>query len=92
MPRESFDYVISSEVRLTVLTTLSKSSSTPAQIARKVEKHLSHISRALRELEDRQLVSCLNPQDSKPRVYSLTSQGNDVCKQIERHQIYMHFR
>ena len=50
MALESLDFVLSSETRLKVLSFLSKDAGTPTQLARQVEKHLSHISRALRSI------------------------------------------
>jgi predicted transcriptional regulator len=89
MSSDSIDFVISSETRLRILAFLSRGSSTPTQLARAIEKHLSHISRALAELERKQLVACQNPQYSKPRVYALTSQGDRVLTEIHRYRARM---
>ena len=82
MSVDSFDFVLSSETRLRIISFLGKSSSTPTQLAREVQKHLSHISRALRELESKDLVSCASPKNSKPRVYCLTNEGIEVLNEI----------
>ncbi|MDG6997565.1 MAG: ArsR family transcriptional regulator [Nitrososphaerota archaeon] len=86
MSAESFDFVISSQIRLTVLSFLSHNSCTPTQLAKTFEKHLSHISRALRELENKDLVICSSPPNSKPRVYQLTNDGSQLLKEIYRYQ------
>jgi predicted transcriptional regulator len=89
MPNESFDFVLSSQVRLKVLSYLWNESSTPTQLASKAQKHLSHISRALKELEARELVACSNPDYYKQKKYSLTKQGTDVVNEIRKYQIRM---
>ncbi|MHB1908979.1 MAG: helix-turn-helix domain-containing protein [Nitrososphaerales archaeon] len=90
MQHESLDFVISSETRLRILAFLSKDMSTPTQLAQKIEKHLSHVSRALRELEEKQLVSCVNPSYTKPRLYSLTPEGQILIREVERHNLRVH--
>ena len=87
MSLESLDFVLSSETRLKVLSFLSNDSETPTQLAKLVQKHLSHISRALRELESKDLVSCSTPESSKPRVYCLTTEGDKLVKEIYRYRV-----
>ncbi len=89
MPNETFDFVLSSNVRLKILGFLSRESATPTQLASKSEKHLSHISRALKELEARELVACANPDYYKQKRYALTKQGTDVVNEIRKYQIRM---
>ena len=89
MSTDSFDFVLSSETRFRILSFLSKNSGTPTQLAREVQKHLSHISRALRELESKDLVSCAAPKNTKPRVYTLTSEGDRLFREINRYRVRM---
>jgi predicted transcriptional regulator len=84
LPRESFDFVVSSETRLKIVSFLSRDAHTPTQLAHNIQKHLSHISRALKELEDRHLVACENPANTKPRVYSLTPEGHYVMDELNK--------
>ncbi len=90
MSEQFFDFVVASETRIKILAWLSKDVSTPTELAKKIEKHLSHVSRALRELEDRELVSCVNPTNTKPRIYSLTPQGMDLMAELNRHNLRVH--
>jgi DNA-binding transcriptional ArsR family regulator len=89
MQHDSVEFVISSETRLRILSFLSRGASTPTQLARSIEKHLSHISRALSELEKKELVTCQNPSYTKPRVYTLTTQGDRVLAEIHRYRARM---
>ncbi len=84
---DSLDFVLSSETRFRILSFLSMSSSTPTQLAKQIEKHLSHISRALRELESKDLVACANPNNSKPRQYKLTPEGDRLLREINRYRV-----
>ncbi len=89
MPSQTFKFVLSSQIRLKVLGFLSRQPATPTEIASKTEKHLSHISRTLKELEARDLVLCSNPNYYRERKYVLTSQGTQVVDQIRRYEIRM---
>jgi len=88
MTAESLDFVLSSETRLRILSFLSTNSGTPTQLAKQISKHLSHISRALRELESMDLVSCSNQKNSKPREYRLTPEGDRILREIYQHRIH----
>jgi len=87
MPFDSLDFVLSSETRFRILSFLSKDAETPTQLAKLVEKHLSHISRALRELESKDLVICSNPKNTKPREYHLTAEGDRLLREIYRYRV-----
>ncbi len=89
MQNETFDFVLSSQVRLKILGCLSRESATPTQLASKAQKHLSHISRALKELEAKDLVACSNPEYYKQKKYALTEQGNDVIREISKYRLRM---
>lgn len=87
MSVDSFDFVLSSETRFRVLSFLSKNSRTPTELAKDVQKHLSHISRALRELEGKHLVSCDAARNAKPRVYQLTTEGDRLMREINKYRV-----
>jgi DNA-binding HxlR family transcriptional regulator len=45
---------------------------------------MTHISRTIKELSVRGLISCINPQEVKGRVYSLTEKGKELAAIIEK--------
>ncbi len=92
MSEQVFDFVVASDTRLKILSWLSQDVSTPTELAKRIEKHLSHVSRALRELQDRELVSCVNPVNTKPRVYALTPQGVNIMAEVNRANLRAHPR
>lgn len=77
-------YVISSNHRTIVLGRLTESPATPTQIADDVGLSVTHVSRALRSLRDRDLVELLVPEERrKGRVYGVTSKGSEAWSLIK---------
>lgn len=70
--------------RKLALKELAEGPKTPSQMAENSDKHLSHISRALRELEDKNLVECKNPQANKNRFYEITEKGEELLKKSKK--------
>ena len=59
---------------------------------------MTHVSRALRELSRRQIVTCLNPDMVKGRMYNLTDKGRTVFailkkenERIEERRLFKNF-
>lgn len=67
-------FVRRSSVRLNLLTRLSRERHTPSELARLDGKHVSHVSRALRELRRAGLVECVRT-GSRERFYRTTGWG-----------------
>ena len=78
---------VQGRVRKCCLEVLAIGPTTPTEIASRIDKPLSHISRALKELQERSLVECLTPNMSKNRIYSITEKGRKVLansKKLDR--------
>ena len=76
-------YVISSDHRVVVLGRLAEGPATPTRIAEDVELSVSHVSRALGSLRQKELVELLVPEERrKGRVYGITSDGEEVWQDI----------
>ena len=77
-------YVISSDHRTMVLGRLAEGPATPTQIASDVDLSVTHVSRALSSLRDRDLVELLVPEDRrKGRVYGITGEGTEAWETIQ---------
>ncbi|MDH5021317.1 ArsR family transcriptional regulator [Halobacterium rubrum] len=77
-------YVISSDHRTKVLGRLAEGPATPTQIATDVDLSVTHVSRALSSLRERDLVELLVPEDRrKGRVYGITEQGASAWETIQ---------
>jgi DNA-binding transcriptional ArsR family regulator len=81
---EEIGFVISSRYRIAVLRRLADGPATPSQIATDSKLSISHISRALHRLRERELVELLVPEDRKKgRVYGITEQGSKIWERIQ---------
>jgi DNA-binding MarR family transcriptional regulator len=72
------------KVRRMTLDELECSPKTPSSIADSTGEHLSHISRALKELHEKGLVDCMTPSQSKNRFYQITSKGKEVLVALRK--------
>lgn len=86
---ESVDYdavgfVVSSDYRLAVIEALADGPMIPSKLAREAETQASHISRALNDLRDEDLVELLVDEERrKGRVYGLTEDGQRLAQDPE---------
>lgn len=80
---DAIGYVISSKYRIAVLEQLSSGPATPTTIADETDLGITHISRALRRLRDRDLIELIVPESQrKGRLYALTGNGEQVWEGI----------
>jgi len=83
-PWDDVSYVISSRYRVATLRRLSEGPATPSLIADETDLSIAHVSRALQELRDNDLVTLLVSEDRrKGRVYGVTDEGLSVWETIE---------
>ena len=81
---DDVSYVIRSRYRIATLRRLSDGPATPSRIADDTGLSVAHVSRALQELRDHELVELLVSEDRKKgRVYGITDRGNQVWETIE---------
>ncbi|WP_276271770.1 ArsR/SmtB family transcription factor [Haloarcula litorea] len=81
---DEISYVISSRYRIATLRRLAEGPATPSLIADETDLSIAHVSRALQELRDSDLVTLLVSEDRrKGRVYGVTDEGKDVWETIE---------
>lgn len=81
---DEVSYVISSRYRVEILERLSQGPATPSLISDDVEASITHVSRALQELRELELVDLLVSEDRKKgRVYGTTEEGLAVWRTIQ---------
>lgn len=81
---DEIGYVISSTYRVKVLQRLADSPAPPSKIAEDTGCAASHVSRALTDLRERELVDLLVPESRKKgRIYGITDQGREIWEIIE---------
>ncbi|MBX0294068.1 winged helix-turn-helix domain-containing protein [Haloarcula nitratireducens] len=83
-PWDDVSYVISSRYRVETLKRLAEGPATPSLIADETGLSIAHVSRALQELKEGDLVTLLVSEDRrKGRVYGITDSGQEVWNTIE---------
>ncbi|WP_408958570.1 winged helix-turn-helix domain-containing protein [Natrinema sp. 74] len=77
-------FVDSSTYRTEVLSHLVESRLTPKELSNETPIELSHVSRTLGELKEKDLVELLVPEDQqKGRIYEATEEGKRVWETVE---------
>ena len=74
MDWSKYSFVLRGKYRKSVLSLLSVER-TPSQISGISKINASHVSRALSELKDIELVKCINDEQKNGRIYKLTKDG-----------------
>lgn len=80
---EKLKYVNNSSYRVKVLKALGSDVKIPTQIASDSGILPNHISNVLRQLKEKEIVECINPEVRKGRLYRLSDDGLDVLKELE---------
>lgn len=83
MDEELLDYVNNSSYRVNVIKALGKDVKIPTKIAADSGILPNHISNVLRQLKEKEIVECINPEVRKGRLYRLSGNGLDVLKELE---------
>ena len=55
-----------------------------AEITKTTGMYKSHAARAIKELSERKLITCLNPKDRAFKFYKASSLGNKAIKEVEK--------
>ena len=82
MDESLISFVMRAKNRKKVLAILESKPMIPAQIMKETSWPKSHTSRALKELTEKELVFCRNPDDRAFRFYALTAKGKKILKAI----------
>jgi predicted transcriptional regulator len=82
MSWEEVGLIKASKIKQSILSLLLKQPKTPKDISLVLDKHLSQISRNLKDLENRGLVKCLNPKLKKGRFYLTTESGKELMEKL----------
>lgn len=83
MDDELLKYVNNSSYRVKVLKALGEDAKIPTEIASDSGILPNHISNVLRQLKEKEIVECINPEFRKGRLYRLSDNGLDVLKELK---------
>ena len=76
-------FILRGERRKAILMCLDKPM-IPKEIAQKCNVSIHNVSKSLRELVNRGLIVCKNPNDKFYRFYELTKKGREVIKELNK--------
>ncbi len=79
---DDIEYVRRSKNRTHIMKSLDEFPKIPSELAEATVISLQHTSHGLKELSDRDLVVCLNPEEKKGRIYRLTEKGEKVLEEV----------
>ncbi len=83
MPKwELVSFVNRSQQRKKILLVLRKPI-TPSQLAEATGMYLTHVSRALGELTEKNLAECLTPEERVEKYYRISALGRSVLDKIK---------
>ena len=80
---DKVNFVNKSSYRVKVLNALKDDVKMPKEIAEDSGILPNHISNVLRQLKEKDLVECLNPEVRKGRLYRLSETGLDVLDKLD---------
>jgi len=77
-------FVTGNKIRFQTLISLKLKSKTPTAISKDTGFPITHISTALKKLEDKNLVKCLTPKVRKNKFFSITEEGKNLLSDINK--------
>jgi len=85
---DKIGFVVASKYRIAALRQVSEKPCTPTTIARNEDMQISHVSRALKTLREKEIVELLVPEERKKgRIYAATEDGEKIWKNIINHEM-----
>lgn len=79
-----YGYVRASKYRTLTLNTLNiRTPKIPSEISEETGVIMNHTSNTLKQLQEHNLIHCINPDARKGRLYLLTSKGAQVQEMIK---------
>ena len=79
---DDLSFVLASSYRTEILKSLLENVGTPSTISKDIGKSITHVSRCLKDLRDKNLVECLTPEKRKGKIYKITNKGVDAISSI----------
>lgn len=83
MDWSKYSFVVRAKNRKSILLHLSDPK-TPSQLSEELKLSLSHVSRAVKELEEKELIECLTPNEKVGRVYRRTPDGEKIANHLSK--------
>lgn len=82
MDWNSVSFVMSGKLRIRILIELKNGQKTPSELAAILKIPRSHVSKTIKELEEKELIKCLTPDRRKMKFYTISSTGKEILSYI----------
>lgn len=69
-----------------VIKSLENDAKIPSVLAEETDIYKNHISNTLKQLKDKNLVECINPEVRKGRLYRLTDDSEKILDDIKKEE------
>lgn len=76
-------FIASSKRRLEILNLLNKKLTSQPEITKSTGMYKAHASRTLKELLEKRLIICRNPENRAFKFYKITTIGKRTLKEVE---------
>ena len=76
-------FIARSKRRLEILKLLEEHELSQVKLTKLTKMYKGHTSRTLKELSEKKLVICTNPDDRSFRAYKITRKGKEILKQTK---------
>jgi len=83
MDYKKLSWLKASNYRQRVLNIMDDGPKTPKEISEETEYYLSHVSKTLSDLQEKNLVECLTPESKKGKLFRATDEGKKFIKHLE---------
>ncbi len=77
-------FVARSKRRMEILKLLSEGEKSQIKIMKTTKMYKAHTSRTIKELLDKKLIVCKNPEDRAFKFYRITSLGKKVLEEAKK--------
>ena len=84
MTWEDVSFLVASAYRRKIALSLLDGPKTPSAISKQTGIRIEHVTRAIRELEERNLLRCLTPRSRRGRLYEITESGKETLNKIPK--------
>lgn len=78
MDVDKLSWLKASEYRQNVLKSLKNNPRTPKDISEDTDYYLSHVSKTLSDLVDKELVVCITPEKRKGKLFKISNKGEEM--------------
>jgi ArsR family transcriptional regulator, cadmium/lead-responsive transcriptional repressor len=76
-------FILGSEYRGKILFDLDDKIKTPKILSKSTGIQINHVSNIIKDLSDKHLIECKNPEIRKGRLYGLTDKGKEILIKIK---------